>query len=153
MKYLFLILILFILNGCSHKNAFYNFNMDEHQQLSAQNFKRIKLTKNNETIGTVSTIYLNEIFPNKYNKNEYFFVYVYLKEGYNIDNYRIKLNNNDSLKIKELEHDNKFSKLVKEKNRWSTYYLVSFERSGKSMNLTLGNDQLILASINYQKDE
>ena len=153
MKFLVLILILFILGGCSHKNAFSYFNMNLDQQLSIQNFKKIKLTKNDKIIGTFSSIYLNEIYPEKYNKHEYFFVYIYLKETQNIEDYKIKLNQKDALKIKKLNHNNEFSKLVNEKNKWSTYYLVSFEEVGKSITLTFHNNQSILASIKYQKDE
>ena len=153
MKYIVLFLILLIYSGCSHKNAFSNFDMDLHQQLSIQNFKRVKLTKNDKIIGTFSAIYLNEIYPDRYNKNEYFFVYIYLKETQNIDDYKIQLNKNDSIKIKKLHFNNKFSRLVNERNRWSTYYLVSFKEVGKLINLTLGNDQSVLVSIEYQKDE
>ncbi len=153
MKYIVLFLTLLILSGCSHKNAFSNFDMDPHQQLSAQYFKKIKLIKNNKIIGTFSSIYLNEIFPDKYNKNEYFYISIYLKESQNKENYVIKLNKNDPLEIKALSNDNKFSKLTNERNKWSKYYLVSFEETDKVINLTYGNDQLVLALIMYQKDE
>jgi len=153
MKYLVLFLTLLILSGCTHKNAFSNFDMDLDQQLSLQYHKKIKLTKNNQTLGTFSAIYLNEIYPNKYNENEYFYVYIYLKESKNIEDIKMLLNKKSPLKIEKLNHDNKFSKLTNERNKWSTYYLVSFVKEGTTLNLTLGNDQSILASIMYQKDE
>lgn len=153
MKYLILFLTLLILSGCSHKNAFSNFEMDRDQELSIEYHKKVKLNYGDKTIGTFSSIYLNKIYPDRYNKNEYFFIYIYLKDSYNMQDYKIRLNKNNPLKIKELNYDNKFSKLTNERNRWSEYYLVSFEKTGKLLNLTLGNDQSILASLKYQKDE
>ncbi|MCF6330546.1 MAG: hypothetical protein L3I99_03245 [Sulfurimonas sp.] len=153
MKYIVLFLALLILSGCSHKKAFSNFDMNLEQQLSAQYFKKTKLVKNNKIIGTFSSIYLNEIYPDKYNKNEYFYISIYLKDTQNKENYVIELNKNSPLEIEKLSNDNKFSKLVNERNKWSKYYLVSFEETGKVINLTFGNDQLTLASIMYQKDE
>ena len=153
MKYLILFFTIVFLSGCSHKNAFSNFDIDIDQQLSMQHFKKIKLTKNGKIIGTFSSLYLNEIYPDRYNKNEYFFVYIYLKDSQNIENYMIKLNKKIPLKIKKLNPDNKFSELTNERNKWSKYYLVSFEEMGKKLTLSFGNNQSILASIVYQKDK
>ncbi len=153
MKYLVLFFTIVFLSGCSHKNAFSNFDIDIDQQLSMQHYKKIKLTKNDKIIGTFSSLYLNEIYPDRYNKNEYFFLYIYLKESQNIENYTIKLNKKTPLKIKKLNPDNKFSKLTNERNKWSKYYLVSFEETGKKLTLSFGNDQSILASIVYLKDK
>ena len=147
--YIFLIFI-FIFNGCSRKNAFSNFDMDMHQQLSAQSFKRVKLINAQNIIGTFSAIYLNEIYPQRYNKSEYFLVSVYLKDSEK--DYAIKLNSKEPLKIKELYHENRFSRLIKEKSKWSRYYLVSFEETGDSVNIELYIERLKKASIGYQKN-
>ncbi|MCW8837558.1 MAG: hypothetical protein OQJ77_01580 [Thiovulaceae bacterium] len=150
MKTVYILLFFLFISGCSSKNAFYNFDMDKHQQLSAQSFKRIKLTNGEEVIGTFSSIYLNEVYPDRYNNNEYFFVYVYLKDS--TKKYNIKLNSNDSLKIKELYYDNRFSRLISERSKWNRYYLISYEKVEDLLNLQLFVDKSALASIKYQKN-
>lgn len=150
MKTVYIFLILLFISGCSSKNAFSDFNMSKHEQLSAQSFKRIKLMDKEDVIGTFSAIYLNEVYASRYNKNEYFFVYVYLKDSE--AKYEIKLDSKDSLKIKELYHDNRFSNLINEKNNWNRYYLVSFEEAGDSIELQLYIENSKKASIKYQKD-
>jgi len=153
MKYIVLFLTLLILSGCSHKNAFSNFDMDKYQQLGIQHHKKIKLTKNNKTIGTFSSIYLNNVYPDRYNKNEYFYISIYLKDSQNLEDYKIQLNKKDPLKIEKLSFENLFSKLTNERNKWSKYYLVSFEKAGKKIKLTFDDNQSTLASVIYIKDE
>ena len=150
MKTIYIFLILLIFSGCASKNAFSNFNMDEHQELSAQSFKRIKLMQEDEVIGTFSSIYLNEVYPERYNTNEYFFVYVYLKDSE--QEFSIKLNSQDDVKIKELNYSNRFSHLVNEENKWSKYYLVSFDKIGNSLSLELHINNEVIASTQYRKD-
>jgi len=150
MKTIYIFLILLFISGCSTKNAFSNFNMDNYQELSAQSFNRVKIVKNDKIIGTFSAIYLNEVYLQRFNKSEYFFVYVYLKDSE--QEYEIKLNSKESLKIKELYYDNRFSNLINEKSKWNRYYLVSFDEIGDVLNLELFSNSSKLASINYQKN-
>jgi len=150
MKTLYISLLFLIFSGCSGKNAFSNFDMDAHQQLSAQSFKRVKLMQGEEVIGTFSSIYLNEVYPKRYNKNEYFFVYVYFKDLE--QNYTLKLNAKENIKIKELYYENRFSNLVDQRSKWNRYYLVSFEEAGDNLNLNLFTQKKKIASIKYQKD-
>jgi hypothetical protein len=125
--------------------------MSEHQELSAQSFKRVKLTQDSRVFGTFSSIYLNEVYPKRYNKNEYFLVYVYFKDFQ--QEYNVKLNSQDSLKIKELKPDNRFSNLTREKSKWSKYYLVSFEKTGGLLNLELYINNSKSASVAYIKNK
>ena len=125
--------------------------MTKEQQLSAQSFTRVKLTSGEKVIGTFSTIYLNEVYPNRFNKNEYFVVYIYMKNS--IEDFRLKLNSDTYMKIKELSYDNRFSNLTREQSKWSKYYLVSFEEQGDHLNLELYVDNSKLASVSYDKNK
>lgn len=151
MKTAYIFLILLFMSGCSSKNAFYYFDLSKEQQLSAQSFKRVKLLKNDDVIGTFSSVYLNEVYPDRFNKNEYFLVYVYMKDE--SKKYEIKLDSQKSLKIKELDYNNRFSKLIREKNKWVKYYLVSFEEQDNFLNLELYLDSSKLASVEYIKNK
>ncbi len=153
MKTIYIFLILFFMSGCSTgKNAFSVFDMNEHQELSAQSFKRVKLVDGDNVLGTFSSIYLNEVYPDRYNKSEYFIVYIYLKDS--SKTYEIRLNSNKNIKIKELNRDNRFSDLIREKSKWSRYYLISFEEvEGDTLDLELYIDNSNLANVSYNKNK
>ncbi|WP_373070968.1 hypothetical protein [Sulfurimonas sp.] len=151
MKTIYILLILLFISGCSSQNAFTYFDLNKEQQLSAQSFKRVKLSEGEKVIGTFSTIYLNEVYPNRFNKNEYFVVYIYMKDS--IEDFDLKLNSHGYMKIKELNYDNRFSTLTREKSEWSKYYLVSFEEQGNQLNLDLYINNSKLASIGYKKNQ
>jgi len=161
MKFFIAILLILLLTSCSHKNAFTEFKMDENQELSIASLKRTKIIENAEVIGAFNAIYLNEVYPDVYNGDEYFFVYIYLKKIKLISNPNTKnnnklsiyLNNNSPIKLKELKSDNRFYKLSGSKNKWSKYYLVSFVNAGKALTLKLENDHSFSASLNYLKDQ
>jgi len=161
MKIFIPLFIILLLSSCSHKNAFSEFNMDQNQELSITSLKRIKITNNNKIVGAFNAIYLNKVYPDIYNGNEYFFVYVYLKQQQNLSNpntinndkLRVLLNNNDPIKLKKLKSKNRFSKLSSSKNKWNQYYLVSFEQQGKNLTLKLESDLFSSVSLSYQKDE
>lgn len=151
MKFFIPIFILLFFSSCSNKNAFDDFSMKKHQELSVSSLKRVKIIKNQETIGAFNAIYLNEVYPDKYNIEEYFFVYIYLKE----DDGELKLflNSHSPIKLKELNSKNRFSDLSASENDWNKYYLVSFATEGKALTLKLESDQSFSVSLNYRKDQ
>jgi len=151
MKTIYILLILLFINGCSSKNAFSHFDLSKEQQLSSQSFKRVKLTSGDKVIGIFSSIYLNEVYPQRFNKNEYFLIYMYTEDSQL--KYNFKLNSNKFLKIKELEHYNRFSSLIRESSKWSRYYLVSFEEQEDKLNLELFKNNSKLALVRYQKNK
>jgi len=163
MKYFILILIfMFLLSGCADKNAFSKFEMSPEQELSASSIQSSKIKSSNKTIGVMSAIYLNKVYPNIYFNDEYFFVYLYLKnkkEMYNPTALKdiemtLRLNGNLPVKIKKLPHANKFSDLIATQNEWNDYYLVAFKKEqSKKLSLTLESDLFFSDFLIYQKDE
>ncbi len=159
----FFILVAFLafFTGCSHKNAFSNFEMDEKQELSANSLQSSKIKLGERVDGVFSAIYLNEVYPKSFNQHEYFYVYLYLKNDTQMHNpnslnetkLNLKLNGKTPMKIKELERENQFSNLIKIENRWTKYYLVSFEEQGSRISLVLENGQSSSDELIYQKDE
>ena len=160
MKFFIPIFLLLFFSSCSHKNAFYEFEMDKNQELSTISLKRTKIIQNEKVIGAFNAIYLNEVYPDTYNGHEYFFVYIYLKDNENISNpdtinqdkLSIFLNNSSPLKLKELDSQNRFYRLSSSKNDWNRYYLVSFAAKGKRLTLRLENDPSFSVELKYQKD-
>jgi hypothetical protein len=156
----FLIVLLFF-SGCSRKNAFDEFKMQKAQELSISSLQNSKiLTKSGEINGIFSAIYLNEVYPEKFNGDEYFFVYFYTKDNNNkmynpkdeIESaLNIKLNSKLPIKILKLPEENRFSHLVDIKNSWNRYYLVAFKKSDL-LNLTLENGEASSGVIKYKKE-
>ncbi len=162
MKYFITTLtILLLLSGCSKNNAFDKFQLDKVQELSINSLQSSKIKIGDSVNGIVSAIYLNEVYPEQFNHNEYFFVYVYLKEDAkmydpNIQNdYGIilKLNNQKPIKIKKLPAENRFTHLVSIKNGWNSYYLIAFDKhDNNDISLVLENGQFFSDPLSYQKE-
>ena len=162
MKSFFIVLtFLLLLWGCADKNAFSKFDLDIKQELTATNLQSSKIMSNGKTEGIFSAIYLNEIYPESFNQNEYFFVYIYMKNKKKMHNpnslddieLTLKLNSKLPLKIKKLSHINRFSYLASVKNDWNRYYLVAFNKQGSLLSLVLESDLSSSAVIKYQKGE
>ena len=152
--------ILFI--GCADKNAFSKFKMQEDQELAANSLQGSKVKMGENVEGIFSAIYLNEVYPNVYSVNEYFYVSLYLKEKKEmydtntLDDIKLtmKLNGKLPVKIKKLESNNKFSHLASVKSKWRNYYLVAFEKEQTNkISLVLETDQSSSDALTYQKDE
>ena len=68
-------------------------------------------------------------------------------------NVEVKLNSYLPLEVKELKRENQFSNLVEIQNKWTQYYLVSFEKQVNTLNLVFENGQSFSDTLVYQKDE
>jgi hypothetical protein len=147
---LILTTLILIFSGCSHKNAFSNFEMTQKQELGASSLQNSKVKAGERVDGIFSAIYLNEVYPELFNQNEYFYIFYYLK---NEENSRVKLNGFLPLKIKKLERENQFSHLIEVQNRWTQYYLVSFDKQDNNLSLVFENGQSSSDTLIYQKDE
>ncbi|MDA3908734.1 MAG: hypothetical protein PF437_06570 [Sulfurimonas sp.] len=163
MKYLLTILTFSILfMGCADKNAFTKFNMQPYQELGAASLQGSKIKMGENIEGIFSAIYLNKVYPNVYTVNEYFYVYLYLKndkkmhDTNTLDDIKLtmRLNGKLPVKIKKLDAKNQFSHLASVYSEWRRYYLVAFEKEDESsINLVLETDQSSSDELTYQKDE
>ena len=160
----FLIILTFVVlfTGCADKNAFSKFDMSEAQELSASSIQSSKIKSKDRTEGILSIIYLNEVYPKVYFNNEYFFVYLYLKNKKDMYDptklqdigLTLKLNSKLPIKIKQLPNDSKFSDLVATKNEWNRYYIVAFKKEkSKTLSIVLENGQFSSDPLVYQKDK
>lgn len=160
MKVFFIILIFSVFfTGCSRKNAFYEFKMSKAQELSISSIQSSKiLSKDGKVNGLFSAIYLNEVYPEIYNEEEYFFVFFFTKDAKELydqsnpidGNLKLTLNSQLPDKIEKLPSDNNFSHLIDTKNNWNGYYLVTFKKAD-SISLVLQNDTLSSSVLKYKK--
>jgi hypothetical protein len=79
-NFLILLTFLILFSGCSSRSAFYEFKMDRDQTLAVSNIKSSKLLSKDGSInGIFSAIYLNEVYPEKFNQNDAFFIFFFTK--------------------------------------------------------------------------
>ena len=151
MKY-FLITLTFLLflSGCSYQNAFSKFNMNKEEELLAANTQSAKIESEEGINGVFTAIYLNNIYKDKYQNEDMFFISVYMKDK-NIK-YGFMLNKLNSLKIEKIENLNEFTALMRTKEKWNTYYLVSFKSTEKKIDLILFGKDFSSAQLHYLKD-
>jgi len=135
MKYLVTIMLFLpLLTACSSHNAFYNFKMSKPQELSEDSISSSKIYNKDQTDGLIAAIYLNTIFPKKYNKHEYFYVYMYVKNS--SSQVQFMLNAKKPLHITKLAPKNSFSEFLSFSAVWADYYLLEFSHQ-ESENLIL----------------
>lgn len=142
MKTFLVILIFFtFFNGCSSKNAFYEFKMDKERELAISSLKSSKIvSKSGEVSGIFSAIYLNDVYPETFNQDEVFFIFFFTKEEKKISDgsenkngdLKVTLNSKMPIKVEKLSQDNRFSDLVDVKSSWNHYYIVTFEKAQKA---------------------
>jgi len=158
---LFLIFLLFF-TGCSKKNAFSSFDMEQTQELSASSLQSSKIiSKESDVKGFFSAIYLNEVEPQSFSTNEHFLIFLYLKDAkelYNpqnptVSDLQLTLNSKLPIKVEKLPKENRFSKFTKRKNEWSDCYLVTFEPTD-TLTLFLKDEHSAAATtLRYKKED
>ncbi len=155
-------LTLIFISGCSRTSAFDFFKMDDNYERAIDNLQTGTIVSSFETKAILSTIYLNRVYPEKYNDGEYFFVSIYLREdirlyfksGINNKKYKFTLNGNEPIEAKELETDDELRLSMPITNEWNRYYLVKFPKQDMSkLDLILENDEFDSVELIYQKDE
>ena len=150
---IFLITLTFsvLFSGCANKSAFEQFNMSQEQELSANALQRSKVKFGDKVNGILSAVYLNFVFPQKYNDGEYFYVYTYVKNK----NYQslFLLNGKEPLSIEELPSKNEFTKLTLEESEWSKYYLLKFAKQGDKLSFVFENGPYSSDTLKFEKDE
>ncbi len=151
-----------LLSGCSYNNAFTKFHMDKEQELSASSLQSSKIiSQDGQTKGVFSAIYLNDVYPESFNQNEYFYVSIYLKDKKKIYDpnknedvaLTLMLNGELPIKIKKLPNKNQFSHLLSRTNDWNIYYLVAFKEQGNTLSLVLKDKNSSSSALTYYKDE
>lgn len=154
--------IIFIFSGCTHTNAFSRFEFNKIKERATSSLRTSKIGKDKEINGVISTIYLNEVMPEKYNGMEYFYVTIYTKNKDKLYDpnaldertMRLQLNGKAPVKIKKLGMNNIFEGLIPLNNDWNSYYLVAFsEDDNEKLSLTLENGQFASQPLSYQKGE
>ena len=148
--FLLITLISAFFTGCSSSNAFSKFNLTPEQAKGENSMLSSKIYAKGKTVGVLSAIYLNQVFPKTYHENEVFYVSLYLKNS--LKGVAFSLNGEEALHIEELKRDNKFSSLLPSKEKWKKYYLVEFKKEGKNLTLLVKTQEYKSDALLYFKD-
>ena len=152
-SYGFFIVVLVSLSifGCADKDAYSKFNLTKAQEIAFDNVTLAKITDKGETDGVFSALYLNEIYPKRYD-NDTFYVIFYLKQKERLNDFNITLNEQEPLEVKKLPPNNDYTNLLDIKNDWSHYYLIEFDRSdAKNLKLQIELKNGAKASVDFEK--
>jgi len=156
------LLALSLISGCSSTTAFDFFKMDEDHERAMTSLHTTSIVRSFETEAMITTIYLNHVYPDKYNDREYFFAALYMKDDKRLyykdalqdPEYTLKLNGINPCHIEALPKDSQLRRLMPIKNEWNRYYLIKYPlQQEKVLTLVLENDRSLTASINYEKDD
>ncbi|MEA1920137.1 MAG: hypothetical protein U9N52_09875 [Campylobacterota bacterium] len=163
MRYILIFLItLLFLTGCSRTTAFDFFKMDDNYERAVDNLQTGTIVRSFETEAILSTVYLNRVYPEKYNDAEYFFVSIYLRDdirlyfkaGMNNKKYHFTLNGEKPIEGKELKTDDELRLSMPISNEWNRYYLVKFPlQYTEKLDLILENDEYDSVELIYYKNE
>jgi hypothetical protein len=160
-NFLIFVFIVVFISGCSRTTAFDFFKMDDNYERAVDNLQTGTIVKSFETKAILSTIYLNRVYPKKYNDAEYFFVSIYLRDdirlyfkaGINNKKYTFTLNGEKPTLAKELKTDDELRLSMPITNEWNRYYLVEFERQeSDELKLLLENDESDSVELIYHKE-
>jgi hypothetical protein len=140
------------ISGCSTKTALDAFNMDSRTELAVTHLRTATVVKDSLTTAVISTVYLNRVYPERYNGDEYFFVALYRHDD--AAPYDLYLNGDAApVEIRELSPDEELCVLMPIQSSWNRYYLVRYpHQEAESLTLTLGNGQSGTGALDYQKD-
>ena len=152
MKTFLLITLIFALfTGCSSSNAFSRFHLSESQAKGENSILSSKIYSKNEVVGMVSTLYLNQVLPEKYKNNEWFYLSVYTKKD--LENLKFLLNGKEPLLVQELNASNEFSSLISSNEKWKKYYLLEFKKVGETLHLQLKSSSYSSLVLSYAKED
>ena len=147
-------------NGCATKGTFDMFALDEPHQKAVEQLRSVAIVKSFETKALVHTVYLNPIYPDKYNDGEYFIGAVYFerdnrdvkKWDLNAHGYTLTLNGKKATIIEELKESDQRRALIPVQNNWNKYYFIRFDLQPEgALMLLLENNQTGQAVLGYQK--
>lgn len=150
-NFLLITLIFAFFTGCSSSNAFSRFNLTPEQAKSENSILSSKIHSSNKIVGVVSAVYLNQVLPKTYNKNESFYVSFYTKNA--VKDLKFFLNAKEAIKIKELESDNEFSSILASKEDWKKYYFVEFSKQGEKLSFVAQTKRYKSDALVYKKED
>jgi len=146
LKYLFFLIVMFSLNGCSSKIYSELINEDKLYEKSLLYTKKGEIVSSLETKAVVVATYLNPLDQEYDDKDkDYFIVALYAekdlcksKAGLESDDCDIRLKDGTKpSKVEKLKKESSLLRYIPVHNGWFKYYLVEFPSKGESKKVSL----------------
>lgn len=150
--FLFVLSITLFFGGCSEKDAFSRFKLNEKQELGINSIQSSKIQNQGNVVGIVSVVYLNDIYPKRTPKSEVFYVTLYLKDKTETPIFTLN-GKKPSVWIEQLPSDNEYAHLVNEHIAWNKHYIVSFTPQGDTLKFKVTSGTYHSSTIVFKKDE
>jgi len=137
-KILFAGIVVLLITGCAKKDAFTQFEMTSDQERGVDNAFYARLTKivkddnitsHTQVSAVTAGLYLNELYPNRYEDVEQFYIVFFAKNKALLEYFQFKLNGHNPIKVVKLPTENEYAHLMKMNNKWSIHYLVTFQKA------------------------
>jgi len=147
----FSFLLILTFSACSHRNAFDSFALTPREKLAEDSVLNSKIKYKDEIDGVVSVVYLNAVHPDVYKHKEYFYIYLYLKDGKKL---QFLLNKQKPIHVEELDAKNRFSKYMAFDAKWTKYYLVAFKKQqSDKLEFVVKDGKFRSNTLVYKKDQ
>ncbi len=164
MKKLLLSIAVFTLfmSGCTFKNGFFSQDLVAESLLS--NTKKGGIYSSLETKATILATYLNNSLQKyKNSDHEVFLINVYIDNDFSEKNKKEIFNPNYSISINgglkpknitKLSSDDELLKVIPMQNKWSSYYLVEFDKVPQSkIDLLFKSESYSQTRLSFAKDQ
>ncbi len=154
-------LSLTIFSGCS--SHFEHYTLTSENEKATTSYQNIRLLgSDNKTKAVISTIYLNDVYPNYtggmahflvafYNPQQENILYFTRNEAVDESSYLLLLNGEEALASEPLDNDDLLVELMPVSNNWSRYYYVRYKLPSGQPVLVLESGHTEQAVITYQK--
>lgn len=147
-----LLLSTLLLTACSNSKIANNFKNDSLSANALQNSQKTDIVIENRVNVMFTATYLNEVDSQFNDGKENFIISVYKinSEKININDLQVKLDTKSPLQIEVLSKEHIMREKLPLKNKWATFYLVSFNKSEeKSKKLTLNYKGLEIKTLMF----
>lgn len=152
-----------LFTGCAQKGTFDMFKVDEAHERAVEQLRTGSIVQSLETKALVSAIYLNPVYPEKYNDGEYFVGAVYFerdnrdlkKWDLSTHGYTLTLNGKKATIIEELRESDPRRDLIPVQNNWNKYYFIRFDQQSPHgvLTLLLENNQTGQVELSFPKEK
>ena len=127
-KTIFFVFIMIIFSNCATKNAFSNFNLSPKQTEAVDGVVYAQLIGAKGLSGVAAVVDLSRVYPKKFADKEVFYITFFVKENANLEQMHFRLDGKPHSSLQKLEPSNPYSYLIDTHNKWSNYFLVTFDK-------------------------
>jgi hypothetical protein len=125
-----------LFSGCAKKDAFSKFDIDYDKELGIDHAVYTKIRRGHNISGVSIMVYLNNVYPDRYDDTERFYVVMFARKKGFLNNFQFLLNGEHPIEVKLLPRDNEYAHILDYDQKWTKHYLLVYQKQ-KKKKLTL----------------